>query len=173
MQPFFMYLAYDTPHATIELPTQAYPAGGGLHGGLQWLGKPGQMINTAGGEIDSYYYPEYANATWDDDNNPATPEKPRLVTFGKRAKRSPWTNTRSRLARIRVSSLSRRRARRWDSRGSSVLASLQAAARPTIPGTLRVPGRSPRCWPPPLNSGARRRGGELRRTNSAPAPLGP
>lgn len=75
-KPFFMYLAYDTPHAVIELPTQKYPAGGGLKGGLQWLGKPGKMINTASGEIDSWIAPEYANATWDDDNNPATAEVP-------------------------------------------------------------------------------------------------
>ncbi len=75
-QPFFMYLAYDTPHAVLELPTQAYPAGGGTNGGLQWLGTPGHMINTASGKIDSYYYPEYAHATWDDDHNAATPEVP-------------------------------------------------------------------------------------------------
>ena len=73
-QPFFMYVAFDTPHATCELPTQAYPAGGGLKGGMQWLGKPGQMISTASGEIDSWIHPDYANATWDDDKNPATPE---------------------------------------------------------------------------------------------------
>ena len=75
-QPFFMYLAYDTPHATTELPTQAYPAGGGLHGGMQWLGTPGHMINTASGTIDSWMYPEYRNATYDEDHNPATPEVP-------------------------------------------------------------------------------------------------
>jgi len=69
-----MYLAYDTPHAVIELPTQAYPAGGGTNGGLQWLGTPGHMINTASGTIDSYYHPDYAKATWDDDQSPATPE---------------------------------------------------------------------------------------------------
>lgn len=73
-KPFFMYLAYDTPHAVIELPTQAYPKGGGLKGGIQWLGEPGHMINTASGKVDSYIYPEYANATYDDDSNPATPE---------------------------------------------------------------------------------------------------
>jgi len=73
-KPFFMYLAYDTPHAVIELPTQAYPQGGGLKGGLQWLGEPGHMINTASGKVDSYMYPEYANATYDNDSNPATPE---------------------------------------------------------------------------------------------------
>jgi len=73
-QPFFMYLAYDTPHATDELPTQAYPAGGGLHGGLQWLGTPGHMINTASGQVDSWMYPEYQNVTYDNDNDPSTPE---------------------------------------------------------------------------------------------------
>lgn len=74
--PFFMYLAYDTPHAVLELPTQAYPEGGGLKGGLQWLGKPGQMINTASGEVDSWMHPDYATATYDDDKIAATPQKP-------------------------------------------------------------------------------------------------
>jgi len=45
-KPFFVYLAYDTPHAALELPTQAYPEGGGLNGGMQWIGEPGHMINT-------------------------------------------------------------------------------------------------------------------------------
>lgn len=75
-KPFFIYLAYDTPHAVLELPTQDYPAGGGSKGGLQWLGQPGHMINTASGEIDSWVHPEYANATYDNDSNPATPEVP-------------------------------------------------------------------------------------------------
>nr|WP_199076559.1 sulfatase-like hydrolase/transferase [Pedobacter sp. ASV19] len=65
-QPFFMYLAYDTPHAVLELPTQAYPEGGGLKGGLQWLGTPGHMINTASGTIDSWVDPAYANASYED-----------------------------------------------------------------------------------------------------------
>jgi arylsulfatase A-like enzyme len=73
-QPFFLYLAFDTPHAVQELPTQAYPARGGAKGGLQWLGTPGHMINTASGTVDSYYHPDYAGATYDDDANPATPE---------------------------------------------------------------------------------------------------
>jgi arylsulfatase A-like enzyme len=71
-QPFFLYLAYDTPHSVYELPTQAYPAGGGISGGLQWLGTSGKMINTATGTVDSYVHPDYANATYDHDNNPAT-----------------------------------------------------------------------------------------------------
>jgi hypothetical protein len=73
-QPFFIYLAYDTPHAVQEYPSTAYPAGGGLKGGMQWLGTPHHMINTVTGKVDSYVDPAYASATWDDDNNPATPE---------------------------------------------------------------------------------------------------
>ncbi|MBE7537330.1 MAG: sulfatase-like hydrolase/transferase [Opitutaceae bacterium] len=61
-KPFFLYLAYDTPHAVLELPTQAYPAGGGQKGGLQWLGKPGHMINTATGTVDSWTNPEFLPA---------------------------------------------------------------------------------------------------------------
>jgi arylsulfatase A-like enzyme len=74
-QPFFMYLAYDTPHAKLQLPPCQYPAGGGLKGGLQWSGNPGRMINTAIGAQDSYCHPDYNSATWDDDRNRATPER--------------------------------------------------------------------------------------------------
>ncbi len=73
-RPVFLYVAFDTPHFHYELPTQAYPAGGGLGGGLQWLGTPGHMINTASGTVDSYLPPDYATATYDHDNNPGTPE---------------------------------------------------------------------------------------------------
>ena len=69
-KPFFIYLAYDTPHAVLELPAQAYPAGGGLHGGMQWLGTPGHMINTASGTPDSWVHPDYANATVMRDGKP-------------------------------------------------------------------------------------------------------
>lgn len=65
-QPFFMYLAYDTPHATVEYPPMAYPSGKGLNGGLKWLGKAGQMINTAGGKVDGWVHPDYAATTWPD-----------------------------------------------------------------------------------------------------------
>jgi arylsulfatase A-like enzyme len=75
-EPFFTYLAFDTPHAVLELPTMAYPSGGGMNGGLRWLGTPGKMINTAGGTIDSWTHPDFAEATYDDDRNPGTPEKP-------------------------------------------------------------------------------------------------
>ena len=65
-QPFFLYLAYDTPHAALQVPTVAYPSGQGLNGGLQWLGTPGKMINTATGEIDSYRHPDFVGKGWAD-----------------------------------------------------------------------------------------------------------
>ncbi|MDB4737628.1 sulfatase-like hydrolase/transferase [Verrucomicrobiales bacterium] len=60
-RPFFMYLAYDTPHAALQLPTIAYPGGKGLNGGLKWLGRSGKMINTAEGTIDHYRDPHYTD----------------------------------------------------------------------------------------------------------------
>ncbi len=75
-QPFFAYLAYDTPHAVLQNPPCAYPQGGGLTGGVQWLGEPHHMLNTAQGTMDGYMFPDYEKGTWDDDHNPATPEAP-------------------------------------------------------------------------------------------------
>ncbi len=75
-QPFFIYLAYDTPHAKLQNPPCAYPPGGGLKGGVQWTGKPHAMLNTATGTVDGYMFPDYAKATWDNDRDPATPEVP-------------------------------------------------------------------------------------------------
>lgn len=74
-QPFMTYLAYDTPHAKTQYPPCAYPAAGGARGGVQWLGTPGHMLNTDG-QPDTWCHPDYAAATWDDDHNAATPEKP-------------------------------------------------------------------------------------------------
>src|SRR6056297_84964 len=65
-QPFFLYLAYDTPHAALQVPSTAYPAGQGVNGGVQWLGEAGRMINTAVGEIDSYRHPDYTDKGWSD-----------------------------------------------------------------------------------------------------------
>lgn len=65
-RPFFLYLAYDTPHAKTQAPSCAFPAGDGLDGGLRWLGQAGKMINTAEGKPDSWLYPEFATATWKD-----------------------------------------------------------------------------------------------------------
>lgn len=72
-KPFFLYLSYDTPHAVLELPTPAYPKGGGLNGGIQHLGISGGMINTASGTPDSWTDPNYAEAEYDHDQNPETP----------------------------------------------------------------------------------------------------
>jgi uncharacterized sulfatase len=63
-QPFFLYLAYTSPHARLQVPTQAYPAGSGQTGGLQWVGTPGNMINTASGTIDSWIHPDFASTGW-------------------------------------------------------------------------------------------------------------
>lgn len=73
-RPFFLYLSFDTPHAALELATQPYPAGGGLKGGMQWLGTTGHMISTASGQPDSWMHPDYDQATYDHDNKPQTPE---------------------------------------------------------------------------------------------------
>lgn len=75
-QPFMAYLAHDTPHAVLHNPSTAYPEGGGLKGGLQWLGKPGRMINTAEGTYDGWMHPDFRDRTWDHDSNPATAEQP-------------------------------------------------------------------------------------------------
>lgn len=63
-QPFFLYLAYDTPHASLQVPATPYPEGGGLDGGIQWIGKPGHFINTSDSSIDDYIYPAYAAKDW-------------------------------------------------------------------------------------------------------------
>ena len=73
-QPFFIYLAYDTPHFELQIPSSDYPTGGGKSGGVQWTGIPGAMLNTTSGIMNTFIHPDYANATWDDDNNPATSE---------------------------------------------------------------------------------------------------
>lgn len=61
-QPFFLALTLTAPHARLGIPSGAYPAGGGLNGGVQWLGTPGNMINTAAsGAWDSFIHPAYVN----------------------------------------------------------------------------------------------------------------
>lgn len=60
-KPFFLALTLTAPHARLGIPSVPYPAGGGLKGGVQWLGTPGKMINTARGEWDSYINKEYKN----------------------------------------------------------------------------------------------------------------
>ncbi len=63
-KPFFLYLAYDTPHAGLEVANAPYPEGGGIKGGVQWIGESGNFINTAGDTIDSYIHPDYAVEDW-------------------------------------------------------------------------------------------------------------
>lgn len=63
-KPFFLYLAYPAPHARLDIPTGPYPAGLGLKGGVQFTGKPGEVINTARGTINSWLYPDYADKSW-------------------------------------------------------------------------------------------------------------
>lgn len=75
-QPFFLYLAYDTPHAKLQLPPGPFPAGAGTNGGVQWTGNPGSIINTASGTPDSYTHPDYASSTWDHDHDSQTPKIP-------------------------------------------------------------------------------------------------
>jgi len=75
-QPFFLYLALDTPHAIMAYPPAAYPAGGGLRGGVQWTGRPGAMLNSATGVKDGWCDPAVATQTWDHDGDAATPEQP-------------------------------------------------------------------------------------------------
>ncbi|GAB3179380.1 sulfatase-like hydrolase/transferase [Telluribacter humicola] len=66
-KPFFLYLAYDTPHAGLQVPASPYPAGGGLKGGIQWKGKAGSFINTVSDTIDYYIHPDYASKDWPDE----------------------------------------------------------------------------------------------------------
>lgn len=65
-QPFFLYLAHSTPHAALQVPSTPYPEGGGLNGGVQWIGEPGRMINAAKEPIDSWIHPDYADKNWSD-----------------------------------------------------------------------------------------------------------
>jgi len=66
--PFFLYLSYDCPHAKMQVPTQAYPAGFGMNGGLEWTDAAAATpyVNTASGTDDSWIHPDYANQAWTD-----------------------------------------------------------------------------------------------------------
>ncbi len=75
-EPFFLFLAYDTPHAKLQNPPCAYPKGGGLDGGVQWIGGKDGFLNTANGTYDGWIHPDVAKATWDHDKNPETAEVP-------------------------------------------------------------------------------------------------
>jgi arylsulfatase A-like enzyme len=79
--PFFLLLAYDTPHAVLELPTMAYPNKIGENQGLLWTGNQGSMITSATGVPDSWIDPIYINKKYDHDGNPSTPSQPWPDTF--------------------------------------------------------------------------------------------
>jgi len=53
--PFFLYLAYDAPHAQLQVPTQAYPSGSGTTGGLTW------PLNTNSGTNNTFIHPDYSS----------------------------------------------------------------------------------------------------------------
>lgn len=64
-QPFFVYVAYDTPHFKMQRPAVAYPAGGGLTGGIQWTTATDGLSNVryastadGTGTIDAYNHPD-------------------------------------------------------------------------------------------------------------------
>ena len=62
-KPFFLALTHVAPHARLGIPAGEYPAGGGLNGGVQWLGTPGKMINTARPDSwDTFIHPQYREA---------------------------------------------------------------------------------------------------------------
>ncbi len=61
-KPFFLALTLIAPHARLAVPTMEYPKNGGVRGGVQWLGKPGKMINTASAKWDCFIYPRYRTA---------------------------------------------------------------------------------------------------------------
>jgi arylsulfatase A-like enzyme len=67
-RPFFIYLAYDTPHFYGQYaPTANYPTGRGLSGGLQWTGAPGYASTAIGdaARVDNpaNFHPS-VNSTW-------------------------------------------------------------------------------------------------------------
>jgi arylsulfatase A-like enzyme len=73
-QPFFLYLAYDTPHFKMQRPAVKYPAGGGLSGGIQWTTDTDdagrvRYASTADGAgmADAYNHPDI-NTNWPTSN---------------------------------------------------------------------------------------------------------
>lgn len=69
-QPFFIYIAYDTPHFKMQRPAVAYPTGGGLTGGIQWSTATDgsgnvRYASTADGTgtVDAYNHPDN-NSSW-------------------------------------------------------------------------------------------------------------
>lgn len=63
-EPFFLMLTYDTPHAGLEVAPGPYPAGKGLHGGIQVTPDGPRYLNAEVDSINGYIYPEYRNPAW-------------------------------------------------------------------------------------------------------------
>lgn len=62
--PFFLYLAYNTPHAGLQVAPGPYPEGKGLNGGVQVLENSPYFINAASEPVDTYIHPEYRQESW-------------------------------------------------------------------------------------------------------------
>ncbi len=69
-QPFFLYLAYDSPHFKMQRPSVAYPPNLGLNGGVQWTTATDGSGNvryastaTGTGVVDGFDHPDN-NASW-------------------------------------------------------------------------------------------------------------
>lgn len=63
-RPFFLALTHVAPHSQLQIPAGPYPEGRGVKGGVQWLGQPHKLVNTAQGTINSCIYPRYAEKKW-------------------------------------------------------------------------------------------------------------
>ena len=76
-EPFFMYLAYTAPHDNQGLPGGPYPAGMGVHGGVQW---PVSPVSPA--TKDKWIEPAYRNATYvPAPGKPPVPWFPRMKRY--------------------------------------------------------------------------------------------
>ena len=90
--------------------------------------------------------------------------------FGRRGWAAPFSRRSGKAWRSPSYRRSRKARTRAASTASSACARAHAAPKPTHKAVGSVPGRSPRSWPPPANSGTSR---TPRRTYSAPMPFGP
>lgn len=69
-QPFFMYVAYETPHFKMQRPSVAYPVGRGFSGGIHWTTDTDAAGNVryastadGTGAIDGFNHPE-SSTSW-------------------------------------------------------------------------------------------------------------
>ena len=102
-----------------------------------------------------------------------TPATLKFRLPGSRRLGHPLSVTPSRTVEIRRHSSSRRADSRAPSSTMPSAARRQASPKPAMAGTSSVPARRPPSCPPPNCRGRRTTRGSRRRTNRAPAPLGP